>query len=112
MRIIAIVTAMLFIVFMPSGAGTLVITDHSPQDGFEAKILHSSQADYPVAQLNLLPEKQREQAVGFIDNVKTFENVWKVFKSGESVPKIDFRANLVLFAFDGKIYKISEDGGV
>jgi acid phosphatase (class A) len=45
-----------------------------PLDG-EAKILESWQGDYPVAQLNLLPEKQREQAVGFIDNAETFEGV-------------------------------------
>ena len=26
--------------------------------------------------LNLLPEKQRQQAVGFIDNAETFEGIW------------------------------------
>ncbi len=64
----------------------------------EANILQSWKGDFPVVQLNLLPEKQREQAVGFIADAKTFETVWKAFKPGETVPKIDFKANLVLFA--------------
>ena len=49
-------------------------------------------------ELQLLPDKQRQQAVGFIDNAETFAGVWKAFKLGEAAPKIDFTANLVLFA--------------
>jgi hypothetical protein len=74
-----------------------------PLDG-EAKILESWQGDYPVALLKLLPERQREQTVGFIDDAKTFENVWKAFKPGEAVLKIDFKANLVLFARNIQFY--------
>ena len=64
----------------------------------EAEILQSWQGDYPVDELQLLPDKQRQQAVGFIDNAETFAGVWKAFKPGEAAPKIDFTANLVLFA--------------
>jgi acid phosphatase (class A) len=64
----------------------------------EAEILQSWQGDYPAAQLQLLPENQREQAVGFIDDAKIFAGVWKTFKPGEAVPEIDFKGNLVLFA--------------
>jgi len=46
----------------------------------------------------MLPENQREQAVGFIDDAKTFEGVWNAFKPDEKVPEIDFKTNLVLFA--------------
>jgi len=70
----------------------------------EAKILQSWQGDYPVAQLNLLPEKQINQAVGFIDDVKAFENVWKVLNPGQGLPGIDFEANLVLFARNTHFY--------
>jgi hypothetical protein len=63
----------------------------------EAEILQSWQGDYPVGRLDLLPEKQREQAVGFIGDAETFWDVWKAFKPGEAVPEIDFQANLVLF---------------
>jgi len=80
------------------------LVHHSqPFDG-EAKILQSWQGDYSVDKLNLLPEKQREQAVGFIDNAEIFEGVWKAFKPGEDVPKIDFKANLVLFARNTQFY--------
>jgi acid phosphatase (class A) len=64
----------------------------------EAEILQSWQGDYPVDKLQLLPEKQRQQAVGFIDNAEIFAGVWKAFNPGEAVPKIDFKTNLVLFA--------------
>ena len=64
----------------------------------EAKILESWQGDYPVDQLQLLPENQREQAVGFIDDAKIFAGIWKTFKPGEAVPEIDFKGNLALFS--------------
>ena len=70
----------------------------------EAEILHSWNGDYPVAQLNLLPEKQREQAVGFIDDAEIFEGLWEALKPGEEVPEIDFKANLVLFARNTQFY--------
>jgi len=70
----------------------------------EAIILQSWQGDYPVARLDLLPEKQREQAVGFISDGKTFEDVWKAFKSGENVPEIDFKTNLILFTRNTQFY--------
>ena len=78
--------------------------DHAQAAGSEAKILQSWQGDYPVARLDLLPVKQREQGVGFINNAKTFEGVWKAFKPGEAVPKIDFKANLVLFTRNTQFY--------
>jgi len=58
----------------------------------------SWQGDYPVAQLNMLPDKQRENSVGYIDDARIFEGVWKAFKPDEEVPEIDFTANMVIFA--------------
>ena len=58
----------------------------------------------PVDQLHRLPEKQQEQAVGFIGDAKTFEHVWKAFKPGEDVPPFDFKANLVIFARNTQFY--------
>ena len=51
-----------------------------------------------------VPEKQREQAVGFIVDAKTFEEVWKAFKPEEAVPEIYFKTNLVLFARNTQFY--------
>jgi hypothetical protein len=70
----------------------------------EAKILQSWHGDYPVARLDLLPEKQREQPVGFINDAKTFEGVWIAFQPAEPVPQIDFTTNLVLFARNTRFY--------
>jgi hypothetical protein len=51
-----------------------------------ATILQSWHGDYPVAQLHFLPEKQRDGSVGYIEDARTFEILWKVFKTGEPVP--------------------------
>jgi acid phosphatase (class A) len=74
-----------------------------PLDG-EAEILESWHGDYPVARLDLLPEKQREQPVGFIDDAKTFGGVWRAFQPAGAVPQIDFTTNLVLFARNTQFY--------
>jgi acid phosphatase (class A) len=70
----------------------------------EVEILESWHGDYPVDRLDLLPEKQREKPAGFIDDIKTFEGVWKAFKPGEAVPEIDLKVNLVLFARNTQFY--------
>ena len=64
----------------------------------EIEILQSWQGDYPVAQLGELPEAQRDLRIGYIADAETFENVWKTLKPDESVPEIDFKDHLVLFA--------------
>ena len=84
----------------------------------EVRILQSWQGDYPVVELNLLPEKQREQGVGLIGDAGTFENVWKALKPGETAPEIDFKNNLVLFARNTQFFnririgKVDVKGGV
>ncbi len=74
-----------------------------PLDG-EVEILQSWQGDYPVAQLDLLPAGQREQAVGFIDDAEVFAGIWKAFKPGEAVPEANFQTDLVLFARNTQFY--------
>ena len=73
-------------------------TQPSPPLTGEARILQSWQGDYPVTRLDLLPEKQREQGVGFINDPAVFEAVWKALQPGEGLPEIDFNDRLVLFA--------------
>jgi hypothetical protein len=70
----------------------------------EAEILQSWQGNFTVAQLKLLREKQREMAVGFINDTKTFEAVWNAFKPREAVPEIDFKTDLVLFVRNTQFY--------
>ena len=87
-----------------SDTRTMMTTDHSQTIDGEAEILQSWQGDYPVAQLQLLPEKQHEQGVGYIGDANTFEGVWKAFKPGEAVPKIDFKTNIILFTRNTQFY--------
>jgi acid phosphatase (class A) len=70
----------------------------------EAEILQSWQGDYPVAQLKLLPDKQHEQAIGFISDAVTFKAVWQAFKPREKIPAINFKSDLVLFARNTQYY--------
>jgi len=96
----------LVLLFGCSHSDTRVVKQPShflPLNG-EAKILESWQGDYPVAQLNLLPDRQRDQAVGFITETRTFRAVWKAFKPKEAVPEIDFKTNLVVFARNTQFY--------
>ena len=80
-----------------SNTGMVKQPSHSNHLNGEAQILQSWQGYYPIAQLQLLPKKQRKQAAGFIGDAETFEAVWKAFKPNEAVPEIDFKANLVFF---------------
>ena len=95
-----------------SHAQTTKQGDHSQMIKSEAMILHSWHGDYPVAQLILLPEKQRGRGVGYIADARTFAGVWKAFKPGEAIPEIDFKFNLVLFARNTQFYNSIRIGKV
>ncbi len=87
-----------------ANTGTMKKTDLPQPFNGEAKILQSWQGDYPTAKLNLLPDDQRENSVGFIGNTETFKTVWNAFKPGEAIPDIDFKTNVVLFARNTHFY--------
>lgn len=87
-----------------SDTGTIEKADQTQGTKSEVEILQSWHGDYPVAQLNMLPEEQRENPVGYIDDAKTFEGVWKAFKPGEEAPAIDFNVNMVLFTRNTQFY--------
>ena len=93
--------------FLGCGASNYGTTERGTQPigiGGEVQIIKSWQGDYPVAKLDLLPVKQRGQGIGYIDSAKTFAQVWKAFKLGEGVPKIDFKTNIILFARNTQFY--------
>ena len=73
-------------------------------DAGQAVILQSWHGDYPVSQLERLPEDLRHQAVGFIDNAETFSSLWNAFKPREAIPDVDFQRELVLFARNIQFY--------
>jgi len=67
-------------------------------------ILQRWEGDYPVAQLDLLPEGQRQSRVGYIGDAVTFASVWQVLKPDTALPKVDFNKNLVVFVRNVKLY--------
>jgi len=69
--------------------------EHTPTD---LPILVQWSGDYPVAQLDQLPEGQTTSQAGYLGTSAQFLRVWTAFKSGEEVPHVDFHANLVIFS--------------
>lgn len=60
--------------------------------------------DYPVTDLDHLPEGQRAASVGYINDAKTFAAVWQVFKPDEKLPVVDFSTNLIVFVRNVNFY--------
>jgi len=67
-------------------------------------ILRSWSGDYPVSQLNRLPENQRTTPAGYLGTSAAFGAVWQAFKPGEEVPEVDFSKHLVLFSRNATFY--------
>jgi putative lipoprotein len=97
-------TVILFLLINPVFLNENIQADSLQSNNTEAHILQSWHGDYPVANLNLLPEKQRHRAVGYIKDAKTFESVWKAFKPDEPVPTVDLRKHIVLFTRNTQYY--------
>lgn len=109
--------AVLAIVFLLPFLGESLVAhaqkmNPTPSEQGEALILNSWQGDYPVDMLYLLPENQRKQGVGFIDNATTFADIWKAFKATEEIPAIDFNTNLILFARNTQFFNRNRIGKV
>lgn len=73
-------------------------------DRYDVKILQSWQGDYPLAQLEIFPENQREHGTGYINDENDFALIWKAFKPGEDVPDVDLQDNVILFARNTRFY--------
>ena len=67
-------------------------------------ILRSWSGDYPVSQLNRLPENQRTTPAGYLGTSAAFGAVWQAFKPGEEVPEVDFSKHIVLFSRNASFY--------
>ena len=94
-----------------NAGGTKLPEDSQPFTG-EAEIRQSWQGDYPVAQIERLPEGQRDRALGYINDAGTFEQIWRIFMPGEPVPQIDFRTRLVVYARNTQFYNRTSIGKV
>jgi len=69
--------------------------DEKPRD---LPILQRWSGDYPAAQIDRLPEGQRQTRAGYLGDAETFGRVWQALKPGTFVPVVDFSTHLVVFA--------------
>jgi apolipoprotein D and lipocalin family protein len=67
-------------------------------------ILRSWSGDYPVSQLDRLPENQRTTPAGYLGTSAAFGAVWQAFKPGEEVPEVDFSKQFVIFSRNVRFY--------
>lgn len=67
-------------------------------------LLEKWSGDYPVSELNLLPEGQQTNAAGYIGDTETFIPVWRAFMPEEILPVVDFSKNIVVFTRNIKFY--------
>jgi hypothetical protein len=63
----------------------------------ELPLLQNWRGDYPVSQLNRLPEGQRTSRTGYLGDMEKFADVWQAFRPGENLPEVDFSKHLVVF---------------
>jgi hypothetical protein len=75
-----------------------------PGSGKHRQILQQWKGDYPVLGLNRLPKGQRNTPVGYIGDIDTFQSVWQAFMPGTISPKVDFAADLIVFARNVRFY--------
>jgi hypothetical protein len=82
-------------------------------------IVDSWSGDFPVAQLELLPDGQRGSQVGYIGDKSIFTAVWQALMPGEMPPTVNFERHLVVFSRNVKFYNRTKifkvtlsDGGV
>ena len=73
-------------------------------DSRDLPILQKWSGDYPVGELNRLPDGQRSTQVGFIDDRATFAAVWEAFQGNEKAPEVEFSENLVIFSRNVTFY--------
>jgi hypothetical protein len=81
--------------------GALSAAEDPPVD---IPVSSSWSGDYPVAQLDRLPEGQRRTRVGYLGDREVFAAVWKALKPGEPVPEVDFGKHLIVFTRNVEFY--------
>jgi len=101
-----IVAPLLIVFFFTNAlyAGSGLDTDSPSGPGNAITILESWQGDFPVSQLDLLPEGQQHLSVGYINDSTTFSAVWNAYNTKEKTPDIDFSNHLVLFVRNTRFY--------
>jgi hypothetical protein len=97
---------LIFMVFAIIGCSENQRPDVKESDNYsgEVDILKTWQGDFPVDQLQLLPDDQQNYAMGYIIDNSTFAKIWEAYKPSQTTPDINFEENLVLFARNIQFY--------
>ncbi len=61
-------------------------------------ILQRWSGDFPLAQIDRLPEGQRQLPKGFFGDAESFAAAWQGLKPDTAVPPVDFNNHLVVFS--------------
>jgi len=69
-----------------------------------ASVTQHWSGDYPVEELERLPEPQRNSGVGYLASQASLEIVWSAFQPGEALPAVDFDRNIVVFVRNVSFY--------
>ena len=80
--------------------------------GKELPLLLTWSGDFPVAELQRLPERQQKSRTGYFGDTKAFAPVWHVFQPGGKTPEVDFDKNLVVFTRNVDFYNHTRIAGV
>jgi len=67
-------------------------------------LLEKWSGDYPVAELDRLPEGQRDRTAGYIGDAGAFVPVWRAFMPDDILPSVDFSRNFVVFTRNTQFY--------
>ena len=89
------------LLFLAIGCAKTAPVNIAPVD---IQVLEKWSGDFPVAELDRLPDGQQESAAGYIGDAETFLSVWRAFKPTEILPAIDFNKNIALFTRNIQFY--------
>lgn len=76
----------------------------APAPPGDVSILQHWSGDYPVAELDRLPQGQQNSGVGFLADPAAFKAAWSAFRPGEAVPNVDFAKHMVVFVRNVDFY--------
>lgn len=104
-----------FVAYLMAGCAAPATYANEPKD---VPILQQWSGDYPTVHLKWFPEGQRQARIGYIGDAAIFATIWKIFKSGEKTPDVDFSRNVIVFSRNVdfynriSIFKITLNNGV
>ena len=86
---------------MIAGCAGMSAQNDEPRD---LVIIDRWSGDFPVAELDRLPEGQSQSRAGYIGDAPTFAAVWQALMPGEKIPTVDFGRHLVVFSRNVDFY--------